>query len=123
MSHEIHQILFTIDQTAHELCLMADENVANKLKLARLLSRPLQQNELEAAEQFQNLFIRNDHILYLLKNDIDELKRFALKATDNCEELERLLEDLRKMLRQFQSEFWKVKEKFNRYLSVNDESC
>ncbi|WP_336518406.1 hypothetical protein [Pollutibacter soli] len=117
MKISYEQIISGIIACESEVQAMTEENINNKLLLSALLSKNMNKNNLNIAEEFQNNFISNDELIKDLKTDITTLTRNTQSNPGNIIENIERLEQIKQRIRILQFDCWQLKYKFKNYLS------
>ncbi|HVT86629.1 MAG TPA: hypothetical protein VHD35_15605 [Chitinophagaceae bacterium] len=118
---KIRQFRHESDTWKRNLEFMMQENVNLKNRLAEVLQAiSADEDILNAAEHYQNEFIREDEAIHLLRRDISKLDTLLVREIYEDGELVRdLVHQHRKLsqeVRNAVSEFNKLKFDFNNYL-------
>ncbi len=105
------------------LCLLMDENVSLKYRLAEVLKDKFDNNLLDEVENFQSRFIKNDGLIGLLRNDVAELDKLLVRERFEDGEIKKKvgtqLSKLRNNIETAEIQFNKLKSEFNSYLLEN----
>ena len=105
------------------LCLLMDENVRLKYRLAEVLKDKFDNNLLDEVENFQSRFIKNDGLIGLLRNDVAELDKLLVRERFEDGEIKKKvgtqLSKLRNNIETAEIQFNKLKSEFNSYLLEN----
>ena len=105
------------------LCLLMDENVSLKYRLAEVLKDKFDNNLLDEVENFQSRFIKNDGLIGLLRNDVAEFDKLMVRERFDDGEFKKKvgnqLSKLRNNIEAAEIQFNKLKSEFNSYLSEN----
>jgi hypothetical protein len=97
------------------------ENTVLKTHLAEVLDQKTNKEFLALAEHFQNQFIIKDEFIDELRHDVN-LQIDALTGKDKSKLEETMIkkqEKLRNEMEYMETDFSKLKNEFNRYLSTN----
>lgn len=118
---KIRQFRHESDTWKRSLEFMMQENVNLKTRLAEVLQAISSDDDiLNAAEQYQNEFIREDEAIHLLRRDIAKLDNLLVREAYDDGRLVRDVLNQRKKLsqeiRDTVAEFNKLKFDFNNYL-------
>lgn len=117
------QIQFETSTWKRLLDFFRDENVFFKNRLSDILKESFDRNLLEALENFQSRFIKQDEVNSVLRNEISELDRLLLddkiKEIASKPSIERILFNLRENLYRSELRFCTLQLDFNKYLSEN----
>jgi len=120
---KLKQLHHESDMWKRMLGFMQDENIHLKNRISEVLSNGFNKNMLEEIEIFQSRFIKEDEKISLLRNEIAELDNLLMREVfENGiikKDIERKLRHLRKILRNTEDEFAKLKQEFNTYLAEN----
>jgi regulator of replication initiation timing len=119
---KIKQFRHETDTWKRNIEFMMQENTYLKNRLAEVLKAELADEELlTAAEQFQNLFIREDEVIHLLRKDVAGMDKLLLREIYEDGHLLANVQQTQKKLsaeiRHAVAEFNKLKFDFNNYLS------
>jgi glutaredoxin 2 len=105
------------------LCLLMDENVRLKYRLAEVLKDKFDKHLLDEVEIFQSRFIKNDGLIGLLRNDVVELDKLLVRERFEDGEIKKKvgtqLSKLRNNIETAEIQFNKLKSEFNSYLLEN----
>jgi hypothetical protein len=101
---------------------LQQENIMLKNRLAEIMQYEVDENMLEQAEMYQNIFLGKDAILAILRHDIKEVERLlSSQKNGEAENTEaRLLKKqlkLRQDMEKMENEFNRIKRQFNGYLA------
>jgi len=120
---KLKQLHHESDMWKRMLGFIQDENIHLKNRISEVLSNGFNKNMLEEIEIFQSRFIKEDEKISLLRNEIAELDNLLMREVfENGiikKDIERKLRHLRKILRNTEDEFAKLKQEFNTYLAEN----
>jgi len=97
------------------------ENTILKNRLAEVLDHKADNEFLALAEHFQNMFIIKDEFIDELRHDVN-LQLLALTSKDKIipdQKITKKQEKLRNEMEYMETDFSKLKNEFNRYLSTN----
>jgi len=97
------------------------ENTVLKTRLAEVLDQKNNKEFLPQAEHFQNLFIIKDEFIDELRHDVN-LQVLALTSKEKTvldQKITKKQEKLRNEMEYMETDFSKLKNEFNRYLSTN----
>ncbi len=98
-----------------------EENVHAKNRMSDILKDDFDKNLLDELENFQSQFIKQDEVIYLLRQDITELDKLLLNKNNydgiSADLIEQKLESLRYNLFNSERQFCDLQLGFNRYLS------
>jgi hypothetical protein len=101
---------------------LQQENIMLKNRLAEIMQYKVDENMLEQAEMYQNIFLGKDAILAILRHDIKEVERllYAQKNGEVDHTETRLFKKqlkLRQDMEKMENEFNRIKRQFNGYLA------
>jgi hypothetical protein len=78
-SLKIKMLQYESDAWKRVLCFMADENIHLKTRLTDVLKNSGDEELLEQAEYFQNSFVKEDNVIYMLRDDIQAFDRLLVR--------------------------------------------
>jgi hypothetical protein len=117
---KLKQLQYESDTWKRTLGFMIDENIHLKQRIADILKNGFNRTQLEAMEQFQNNFIKEDELIGLMRNEVSEFDKLIIKEIF---EDGKIVNDIYKKLNQIrhnitvaEGQFSKLKQEFNYYL-------
>lgn len=117
------QLQYECDTWRRRLSFMMDENVHLKNRLSDVLKERFDKSLLEAMENFQSLFIKEDESISLLRNDIADIEKLLRKEknTDNTlsPKIARKIRELRNNIVVTGAKFSKLQSEFHAFLYEN----
>ncbi len=120
------QLQYETDTWKRLLDFMMEENINLKTRLSDIIKEKFNKNALEALDDFQSNFIKEDELISLLRNEVAELdKLFGAEPFDGgkiSKEIDSKLERLRNNILIAERQFGKLNLEFNNYLSLNMDS-
>lgn len=120
---KLKQMRYETDTWKRLLAFMLDENVYLKNRLSEILKDKFDDFLLEEVDNFQNIFIKEDELIGLLRNEVAEIDQLLKKeiAEDGqiINEIDRKLKKLRTNIITAEKQFGKLKSDFNSFLSEN----
>jgi hypothetical protein len=120
---KVKQIQFESNTWKRLLDFFREENVYLKNRLSDILKESFDRSLLEALENFQSQFIKQDELNGVLRNEISELDKLLLdekiKEAIRKPLIERILTNLRENLSNSEKRFCALQLDFNKYLSEN----
>ncbi|MFN8243678.1 MAG: hypothetical protein U0X40_06445 [Ferruginibacter sp.] len=118
---KIKQLQYESDTWKRLLGFIADENVHLKNRLASVLSESADDHLLYEAENFQNLFIREDERVGYLRNELAELDKMLTRDITEVlpylKNIEAKLNRIRHNIRNVETNFGRLKSAFNNYMA------
>lgn len=120
---KIRQLQYESDTWKRLLGFIVEENVRLKNRLSEVLQDKFDKSLLEEVENFQTKFVKEDELVFLLRNDVAEYDKLLTRASfENgslyCE-IDNKLKKLRSTMPDAENQFGKLKSDFNSYLSEN----
>ncbi|MDP4262846.1 MAG: hypothetical protein Q8941_09970 [Bacteroidota bacterium] len=120
---KLRQLQYESDAWKRLLGFITDENIHQKNRLSEILKDEFDKNLLDEVENFQTRFVREDNLIYLLRNELagyDKLLvREAFEDGALSREVNTKLKKLRADIVEAEKEFSKLKSEFNNYLLEN----
>ncbi|MFN8253104.1 MAG: hypothetical protein U0V75_14645 [Ferruginibacter sp.] len=117
------QLQYECDTWRRQLSFMMDENVHLKNRLSDVLKERFDKTLLEAMENFQSLFIKEDESISLLRNDIADIEKLLQKErnTENppSPKIVRKIRELRNNMVVTEAKFSKLQSEFYTFLHEN----
>ncbi|MDP4285188.1 MAG: hypothetical protein Q8891_12245 [Bacteroidota bacterium] len=121
---KVRQFQYESDKLKRKLAFLLQENAHLKNRLAEVLKLNFMPGDfLETAEQFQNIFIQEDMIINLIRQDVAGMD--ILLARDICEDgniIKTVIPTHKKIcneLKKIETIFIDLKARFNNYLLEN----
>lgn len=118
---KLRQLQQECDTWKRSLAFMIEENINLKKRLSELLQESLSNDELAGMENFQSRFLKQDSLIEILKHDIADLQKLAVKElfTDGAiiKALERKLRHARGNVLTVEQEFSALKKDFSSFIS------
>jgi hypothetical protein len=120
---KIKQLQYETDSWKRILDFMMDENIHLKNRLSAILNDKFDTNLLEAVERFYSIFVKQDDLIRLLRNNLAELDQLLTTGKfydeEILDEIEFKFSNLRNNIDYAERQFAKLKLEFNSYLSEN----
>lgn len=120
---KLKQLQYESDTWKRLLAFMMDENVHLKNRLSEVLKDGADNILLVEMENFQNIFVREDELVRLLRKDIAELDKLLVREVFEDGKIIKQVNKKIKMLRnniiEVERKFGQLKSDFNSYLSEN----
>jgi hypothetical protein len=120
---QLTQLQFEIVSWQRLLDFMADENIYLKNRLSDILTDKFDKNLLEEVDGFQNRFISQDEMTWLMKHDISEIQKMLLNYLDENQKKNKKIafkiNTLRKNMVIAEKNFSILKAEFNHFLLEN----
>lgn len=120
---KLKQLHHESDMWKRMLGFIEDENIHLKNRISEVLSNGFNRNMLEEIEFFQTRFVKEDEKISLLRNEITELDKMLVREVfeDGAikKEIGRKRRIFRRILRNTEEEFIKLKQEFYSYLVEN----
>lgn len=105
------------------LDFMTDENIHLKNRLSEILKDRFDKNLLEEADGFQNRFVSQDEMIWLMRHDVAEFKKLMLTDIyENQKKNKKIVQkinNLRKNIVNAEKNFSILKSEFNHFLVEN----
>jgi hypothetical protein len=122
-SMKIKQLQYETSTLRRLLDFLKDENVHLKYRISEILNDRFDKYLLEEVDGFQTSFIREDHLIALLRNEITEVDTMLEKELPKDEKImknvESKLKRLHKNMHVAEKQFSKLKLEFRKFLSKN----
>jgi hypothetical protein len=120
---KLKQLVHEADTWKRIIAFMVEENIILKNRLSEILQEGFNTELLNDVELFQNRIIREDSMIGLLRDQMQELDKLLVREVFENGKIirlvERNLDKLRNNIKNGELEFGKLKEDFNRYFSEN----
>jgi len=120
---KLKQIQHECDTWKRQLSFISDENIHLKTRLTQVLNDRVDKNLLDGLENFQNMFVKEDDRVYLLRHEQAELDKLLVREIfENgaiVKKVENKLNKMRNNIRNAEVHFNKLKSSFNHYLLEN----
>lgn len=120
---KIEQLQYECDTWKRLLGFMMDENVYLKTRLSEVLREGFGKELLEAMENFQSRFIKEDESISLLRNDIADIDKLLLKEKNSdgavTAKTSKKIKELRNNILITMAKFSKLQSEFHAYLQEN----
>ena len=119
----LKQLQYETDTWKRLLDFMMEENISLKIRLSEIIKEKIDPDTLEALEDFQSNFIKEDELIGLLRNEVAGLdKLFGTEPFDGgkiTRETEKKMDRLRNDIILAERQFGKLNLEFNNFLSIN----
>jgi regulator of replication initiation timing len=120
---KLKQLQYEADTWKRLLGFMIDENIHLKNRLSEILKDRFDKNLLDEVESFQSMFVKEDQMIGLLRNEVAELDKLLVREAFEdgtiIKQVDRKLKKLRDNINNAEKQFGKLKTEFNSYLSEN----
>lgn len=120
---KLRQLQYEIDTWKRLVGFMTDENNHQKNRLSEFLKNHFEGNQLDELENFQELFIKEDEQIAILKNDVINLEKILVREIFEDGNIIRILVSGLKKIRMKMNKAEKqqaiLKNDFSNYLSEN----
>lgn len=117
---KLKQLQYESDTWKRTLGFMIDENIRLKHRITEILKNGFDKNQLEAVEEFQNSFIKEDELIYLMRNEVSEFDKLIVREIFEdgqiVNDVYKKLNHLRHNITVAEGQFNKLKHEFNHYL-------
>ena len=117
------QLQYESDAWKRVLGFMSDENIRLKNRLSEILKDNFNKNLLEDVENFLSKFIKEDELICILWNDLNELDKLLMKEIFEVGKLNKKIEiklnKLRNNMLTAERQFGKLKLAFSSYFIEN----
>ncbi len=117
---KLKQLQYESDTWKRTLGFMIDENIRLKHRITEILKNGFDKNQLEAVEEFQNSFIKEDELIYLMRNEVSEFDKLIVREIFEdgqiVNDVYKKLNQLRHNITVAEGQFNKLKHEFNHYL-------
>lgn len=120
---KIKQLQYEINSWKRFLDYLTEENIQMKNRLSEILLEKFDTYLLEEVDGFQTRFIRKDHLVEMLRNEVMELDALAVVEVFKDERLFKKIKTkikrLHKNIINTEKQFSKLKSDFHKFLSTN----
>jgi hypothetical protein len=121
--YKLKQLEYESDTWKRLLAFMIDENIHLKQRLGEVMQQKTSKLLLEEVENFQNRFLKEDHHIGLLRNQVADFDKLLVHEVFENEriasQLQRRIKKIRDNLSNAEVQFSKLKLAFNNYLLEN----
>lgn len=121
--HKLKQLQYESDTWKRLLAFMMDETIHLKQRLGEVVQQKEDNILLEKAERFQNRFLKEDHHIGLLRNEVADFDKLLMHEVFEDGRIARLLEHrikrIRGNLKNAEEQLSKLKHEFNSYVLEN----
>lgn len=102
---------------------MMEENIHQKNRVAEILQDRFDKNLLEEVDHFQTRFIRQDDLIRILRDEVNEMEKLIAPeiSTDGkiIKEIDQRWKRLRNHMKTAEKQFGELRTAFNHFLSEN----
>lgn len=120
---KVIQFQYESDTWKRLLAFMMDENIHLKQRLSQVIHQQTDKSFLADAEDFQTRFLKEDHHIGLLRNEVADFDKILVHEVFEdgliFKQLLRRGKRIRENLRNAEEQFNKLKREFNNYLLEN----
>jgi hypothetical protein len=117
------QLQYEIDTLKRLLGFMTDENNHQKNRLSEFLKNHFEGSQLDELEYFQELFVKEDEQIAIIKNEVNNLEKILVREIFENGNIIRMLvsglKNIRTKMNKEEKQQAKLKHDFSNYLSEN----